>query len=196
MYRPSEHSPSDPRRARNGRSRFGAGHGSPTAPAPQLQGLLQLHDAAPLHGAWLVAPMMLLALACGLRLAVRGPDSSFDLCFALLLGLGVAWTAIRLWAPAPQAPACPNCKRRALVRMQALQTSGARCLHCGWRDEAIDATLLGVLVVVRPQVRGALHGTRPAPGPRDPRPAMTDETPRRPGSRPGRGPSGRGRRLR
>lgn len=196
MYRPSEHQPSDPRRARDGRSRFDAGHARPSAPSPQRQATLHVPDAAAIHGAWLVAPMLLLALACGLRLAVRGADSSFDLCFALLLGLGVIWTAIRLWAPAPQAPACPNCRRRSLVRLQALQDSGARCLHCGWRDEATDATLLGVLVVVRPHVRGAVHGTRPAPAPRDAPHGVTGNAPRRPGSRPGRGPFGRGRHLR
>jgi hypothetical protein len=137
--------------------------------------------------------MLLLALACALRLAVRGPDSSFNLCYALLLGRGVSWTTIRLWTSAPQPPACPHCKRAALVRLKALETAGARCLHCGWRDEVIDATQLGVLVVVRPHVRGALHGSRPMLGPRH---QPHSETAQRPGSRPPRGPFGRGRRLR
>ena len=136
--------------------------------------------------------MLLLALACGLRLAVRGPDPSFDLCFALLLGMGFAWTTIRLLATPTQPPACPHCKRRALVRMQPQQTIGARCLHCGWRDEAMDSAQLGVLIVLRPHVRGTLHGARPTLGPRELRAKTHDRRDRRPP----RGSSGRGRGLR
>lgn len=94
MYRPIEPSPRDPRRARDARPSAAAARGLPTVAAPRTVELASLR-ASP-RGAWLFAPMLLLALACGLRFAVRGADPSFELCFAMFLGLGVCWSALRL----------------------------------------------------------------------------------------------------
>ena len=141
--------------------------------------------------------MSLLALACGLRLAVRGADSSFATCFAVLLTLGVFWVAIGLCLPTPQAPVCPHCKRKTLVRLDRLQALGARCLHCGWRDEAADARQLSSLLVLEAHFRGAVHSGRITLGPRDSRRGFEGEPRARPfDDRPPRGPSGRRRRLR
>ena len=85
MSLPSEHSPRDPRHARedNRRNSRSEERASLTmrarVPTP-------VDDGPPVLGAWLIAPMLLLALAAGLRLAMRGADSSFAICFALLLG--------------------------------------------------------------------------------------------------------------
>ncbi|HTF88131.1 MAG TPA: hypothetical protein VK843_06950 [Planctomycetota bacterium] len=195
MFRPSEHSPREPRRSRD-TGRRNEHRGQPAASARHAPRLVE-KDSASIQGAWLVAPMSLLALACGLRLAVRGADSSFATCFAVLLGLGVSWIALRFCLPAPQPPACPHCKRMTLVRLDRMQPIGARCLHCGWRDEAVDARQLGTLLVLEPHYRGAVHSARISLGPRAVRRGFEgDSRPRPFGDRPPRGPSGRGRRLR
>src|SRR5687768_6942145 len=167
MFRPSEHSPRDPRRARDGRGRMNAGHGRP-GPFSQRPAVAPA-DVSPVRGAWLVAPMLLLALASILRLAVRGPDPSFAICFASLLGLGVVWVAIGLWLPAPHPPPCPHCKRAALVRLEPSRECGARCLHCGWRDEAMDASRLGRPAVLEPLLRGSVRPGGTALHPRETR---------------------------
>src|SRR5688500_11683664 len=148
MFRPFEHSPRGRRRSIGEGARGTPSEGRllrsarPGARLPRL-------ESPQVQGAWLVAPMLLLALACGLRLASRGVDSSFSMCFALLLGLGVSWVAIRLCLPPPAPPECPHCKRKTLVRLDPMQSAGARCLHCGWRDETADARQLGALVAAQ-----------------------------------------------
>lgn len=97
MYRPIEPSPRDSRRARDARPSAAAARGLPTMAAPRTVELSSMRSSP--RGAWLFAPMVLLALACGLRFAVRGADPSFELCFAVFLGLGVTWSALRLSSP-------------------------------------------------------------------------------------------------
>lgn len=193
MFPHPEHSPRDPRRARNGGPRGPRGMGRGPAPA-RARLSIQVAEASAIHGAWLVAPMLLLALAAVLRLAMGGADSGFAICFALLLGLGVFWIGMRLCLPEPAAPACPHCKRKTLVRIDPQQSAGARCVHCSWRDERADARHLGVIVALAPQFRAGLQAARL---PRALRPdggaARTDLRDRPFGDRPPRGPSGRGR---
>jgi hypothetical protein len=194
MFRPSEHSPRDPRRSHDASRNGSMRRGSPIAHAGN-NGIARERESSGIQGSWLVAPMALLALACGLRLAVRGPDSSFATCFAVLLGLGVCWVALRLCLSAPEPPACPHCKRKTLVRLDRVLATGARCLHCGWRDDAADARQLGTLLVLEPHFRGAAHATRITLVPRDMRRGSRGDSRDRPfGDRPPRGPSGRGRR--
>lgn len=138
--------------------------------------------------------MMLLALSCALRLASRGKDSDFTVCFALLLGLGVVWIGLRLCLPPPAPPQCPHCRRSALVRLQAQQNRGARCLHCGWRDETADGRLLQSAGGPTADLRGGVQSPRPALAPRHG--ARQATGPVRSASRPPRGGFGRGRRLR
>jgi len=196
MFRPSEQPPRDPRRSRHARQKSSVQRRVFASEAPS-SATSSSSERSPIQGAWLVAPMALLALACGLRLAVRGADSSFATCFAVLLGLGVCWVALRLCMPSPQPPACPNCKRKTLVRLDRLQAIGARCLHCGWRDEAADARQLGSLLVLEPHFRTAVHAARISLGPRDSRRGFEGDSRARPfDERPPQGPSGRGRRLR
>jgi hypothetical protein len=77
-----------------------------------------------------------------------------------------------------------------------MQALGARCLHCGWRDEGADARQLGTLLVLEPHFRGAVHAARTAHGPRDLRPG-TERDSRDPfDDRPPPGRSDRRRRLR
>jgi hypothetical protein len=141
--------------------------------------------------------MLLLALASILRLAVRGPDPSFAMCFALLLGMGVVWVAIGLWLPSPQPPPCPHCKRDALVRLEPSRACGARCLHCGWRDESMDASRLDRPAELEPSLRGSLHSGGAAPHAREARHELRrDARQLPPDRRPPRGPSDRRRRLR
>jgi hypothetical protein len=193
MFQPFEQPHRDDRRTPRGGARgTPQGRSRPFLPAAR-EGLAEF-EGPQVQGEWLVAPMLLLALASALRLASRGPDSSFAMCFALLLGVGVAWVAIRLCLPPPAPPQCPHCRRRALVRLDPLQAAGARCLHCGWRDEAADARLLGAPLAAPLHLRGAVHVARPALAPRHG--ASNSAASRRSGGRPPRGPSGRGRRLR
>ncbi len=196
MFRPFEHSPREPHRSRNA-SRQSSLQRVHSAVPVRPRHFAGEKESASIHGGWLVAPMLLLALACVLRLAVRGADSSFETCFAVLLSLGVCWVALRLCLPAPQPPACPHCKRKTLVRLDRSQALGARCLHCGWRDEAADARQLGTLFVLEPHFRGAVHAARASLGPREMRRDSQRDSREGPfGDRPPRGPSGRGRRLR
>ncbi|HUR28384.1 MAG TPA: hypothetical protein VM509_09360 [Planctomycetota bacterium] len=197
MFRPSEHSPRDPRRSRdrsargNAQRRNSVAAGRPRAHAPDVE------ESPSVQGAWLLPPMALLAVACALRLAVRGADSNFATCFAVLLAVGVSWVGLRLWMPAPQPPACPNCKRKALVRLDRQQAVGARCQHCGWRDEAADARRLAAPVALEPKDHGARRATRVTLLPRDNRRGLEGDSRGRPfGERPPPGPSGRGRRRR
>ena len=85
------------------------------------------------------------------------------------------------------------------MRLDPLQSAGARCLHCGWRDEAADARQLSALVAAAPHFRGALHAARVPLSLREMRPdlrGLRGDSRERPfGDRPP-GPSGRGRRLR
>ncbi len=162
MMPPSEHSPRDPRRAREESPRSARSGGRGTLVA-RPRAALSSGDGPLVQGEWLVPPMLLLGLAAGLRLALGGPDSSFAICFALLLGVGVIWIAARLFCASPQAPACPHCKRSTLVRLASDQSTGARCLHCGWRDESADARRLHSPIAPRLQVRGATLALRMVP---------------------------------
>ncbi len=200
MFLPPEHSPRDPRRARGGGARNPRGEAR--IPLPIRKSLRsEANEAPPILGEWLVAPMLLLALAACLRLALGGADSSFAISFALLLGLGVFWIATRLYmSPPSPTPACPHCKRKALVRIDALQSTGARCMHCNWRDERADAERLGALVPLEAHFRAGVHALRSPLAPRAvrrDRHRLRGDTDDRPfGDRPPQGPSGRGRRLR
>ena len=200
MFPHPEQSPRDPRRAGDGGARNS--RGEERVPQPIRASLRSEADQGPpILGEWLVAPMLLLALAAGLRLALGGADSGFAISFALLLGLGVFWVATRLYmSPQTPVPACPHCKRKTLVRIDALQSLGARCMHCGWRDEDLNAERLGALVPLEAHFRTAVHAQRLPHAPREMRPArrgLRGEPRNRPfGDRPPQGPSGRGRRLR
>ncbi len=196
MFRPSEHSPRDPRHSPSGTRRNSHLRGQPAAPAAQ-HALAGDKEGTSLQSAWLVAPMLLLALACALRFTVRGADSSFATCFAVLLGLGVSWVGLRLLLPVLQSPVCPHCRRKTLVRLDRLRSLGARCMHCGWLDESADARALGTLIPLEPHFRKAVHAARISLGPRDMRRDSHGGSRSRPfGDRPPQGPSGRGRRLR
>ncbi len=195
-----EHSPRDQRRAREGGARNPRGVGR--LPQPIRVGLRsEADEGPPILGEWLVAPMLLLALAAGLRLALGGADSGFAISFALLLGVGICWVATRLYMSPPTHPtACPHCKRKTLVRIDPLKSTGARCMHCGWRDESANAERLGALIPLEAHFRSGVHALRLPLTPHAMRPErrfLRGEPRDRPfGDRPPQGPSGRGRRLR
>ncbi len=200
MFQNPEHSPRDPRRARDGGARNPRGDGR-VPQSIRASPRSEANEGPPILGEWLVAPMLLLALAAGLRLALGGADSSFAISFALLLGMGIFWVATRLYlSPTTQPPACPHCKRKTLVRIDALQSMGARCMHCGWRDEGANAERLGALVPLEAHFRSGVHALRLPLTPHAMRPerrGLRGEPRDRPfGDRPPQGPSGRGRRLR
>jgi hypothetical protein len=94
------------------------------------------------RGTWLIGPMLLFAVAAGVRLVFRGADEIFGLCFALLLGLGVVWILVSVLMPAKADRTCPRCKRSALGRIDPRSTHGVTCRHCGFRDETASAFLL------------------------------------------------------
>ncbi len=91
---------------------------------------------------WLVAPLMLAAVAAGLLLVVRGPDALFGWAFGSVLFLGSAWIIASSLFPARAERTCPACGAEALVRLDAHTTRGLRCSACAWRDPLSSSFLL------------------------------------------------------
>jgi hypothetical protein len=96
--------------------------------------------APPAHrGAWLLAPLILCAIAAALLFVMRGPDRVFGLAFGLVIGLGFSWILVSVLFPSRADRTCPQCGRKGLVRIDPKATHGLRCRFCPWSDETASA---------------------------------------------------------
>jgi hypothetical protein len=91
---------------------------------------------------WLVAPLLLASVAAGLLLVTRGADRLFAWAFGCVLALGLAWIVVSALFPGRAERECPNCGRKALVRLDPKSTRGLRCSACSWRDADTSSFLL------------------------------------------------------
>ena len=110
----------------------------PSMPADLRAGGRRRHAA----GSWLIGPMILAAVAAGMRVVFRGPDEIFTACFAVLLGLGLVWILVSALFPARADRTCPSCSGRGLERLDPESTHGLVCRLCGWNDGEASAFLL------------------------------------------------------
>ena len=94
------------------------------------------------RGGWLVAPLMLAAIAAGVLFVLRGPDEIFGAAFGLVLALGIGWILVSALLPGRAERTCPACGRNGLERLDPRTTHGLRCQLCGWRDESASSFLL------------------------------------------------------
>jgi len=94
------------------------------------------------RGGWLVAPLMLAAIAAGLLFVLRGPDQVFGLVFGIVLALGIAWICACALLPGKAERTCPVCAGEGLERLDRRSTHGLRCRLCGWQDETASSFLL------------------------------------------------------
>jgi hypothetical protein len=94
------------------------------------------------RGGWLIAPLMLAAVAAGLLFVLRGPDQVFGVAFAAVLVLGIGWILVSALLPGRAERTCPACGGAGLERLDPQTTQGLRCGLCGWRDESASSFLL------------------------------------------------------
>jgi len=94
------------------------------------------------RGGWLVAPLMLAAVAAGLLFVLRGPDEVFGVAFAAVLALGIGWIVVSALLPGKAERTCPACGGAGLERLDPQTTQGLRCGLCGWQDESASSFLL------------------------------------------------------
>jgi hypothetical protein len=91
---------------------------------------------------WLVAPLMLAAVALAGLLVLRLPFGVFGKCLAVLFALPFLWILVSVLWPARADRTCPRCGGAGLRRIDPGTTHGVACSACGWRDEGESAWLL------------------------------------------------------
>jgi hypothetical protein len=156
--------PFDPQRGRDrswgdgasGRESFGARSdwggrlGEAREQSPTASTWLELPDeprgaprrARESRAAWLVAPLILAAIASGLLLVLRGPEGLFGVAFGLVLALGLGWILVSSLLPARAERTCPRCGGEGLERLDPDSSQGLVCRLCSWADESASAFLL------------------------------------------------------
>jgi ribosomal protein L37AE/L43A len=91
---------------------------------------------------WLVAPLILIAVAAAALVAALGAPALFTwIGLAALAALG-GWILVTVLWPSRADRACPECRAEALERADAATASGLRCARCGWNDASASGWLL------------------------------------------------------
>jgi len=90
----------------------------------------------------LIAPMLLLASAAGVRLVMNGIDGIFGVLFGALLGVGAGWILISVLMPGSADRTCPSCGRKGLEKLDPKSTTGLACKFCQWSDASASSFLL------------------------------------------------------
>lgn len=100
------------------------------------------HSSAPrwMEGAaWLVAPLLLLAVGGGLWLLRAGPAGLFTGLLVLVCAVPVVWGLVSIFFPASPDRRCPACRELKLEAIQDGQLRGLRCAGCGYLDPDASA---------------------------------------------------------
>lgn len=121
-----------------------SGSDSVASPEPGSAASLRRADCPvwPDRAAWLVAPLMLAAVAAAVLLVMRGPQLLFGAALVVLFGIGFVWMLVSVFFPAAPDRTCPACGADALERLDPAATSGVRCAACGFCDASASAWLL------------------------------------------------------
>jgi hypothetical protein len=91
---------------------------------------------------WLLAPLLLCAIAGAVSLVFHGPDALFGIALAGFATLGVAWLLVCVFSSARADRTCPGCGRDELRRLDPHSTRGVVCRMCGRLDREQSSFLM------------------------------------------------------